>query len=113
MGTLRQFAPLLLLAANVLAQSPQKFMGRTITVTAPGYEDAEQMFPKGPATVCVEGPPRQCYTAPEDRGGDPQAKQIQIDKTTAALFFSAVSGGVSQRVVHFALLRPGPRDELE
>src|SRR4051812_48505922 len=38
------------------------FMGRKVIITEPEIEDG--MFPKGPATVCLEGPPqRQCFSA--------------------------------------------------
>jgi hypothetical protein len=113
MGTLRQLAPLWFFVSSVLAQSPPKFMGRAITITTPGFEDAEHMFPKGPATLCLAGAQRQCYTAPEKFGGNPEATVVQVDKNTPAIFFSAASGGVSGWMIHFALLHPGTGKELE
>jgi hypothetical protein len=112
-GPLRQLALLPFFVSNVLAQSPPKFMGRTITITTPGYEDAEHMFPKGPATICLEGSPQQCYTAPKDFGRAPDTTVVQLDKTTSAIFFSAAAGGVSGFPIHFALLRPGTGKDLE
>ena len=53
-------------------------MGREVTLVEP-ETDADGFFPKGPASICIEGPPqRQCYTATEgirkepdrDRGPD-------------------------------------------
>jgi hypothetical protein len=113
MGTLRQLAVSLFFLANASGQLPPKFMGRTITVTTPGFEDAEHMFPKGPATVCLEGSPRQCYTAPEKFGGNPEISVVQLDKNTPAVFFSAESGGTSGWQIHFALLRSGTGKDLE
>jgi len=104
---------LLCVAALLDAQSFPKFMGRVITITTPGFKDAEQMFPKGPATLCLEGTPRQCYTAPEDFGRDPEVSVVQLDKATEAILFTAASGGVSDFPIHYALLRPGSGKELE
>jgi hypothetical protein len=105
---------LVFVAGMVWGQGSVKFMGRVVTVTQPGYEDAEHMFPKGPAIVCVEGPPRrQCYTPPKEFGGNPEVRVILLDKTTSAIFFSAGSGGVSGWGIHFALLRPGNGDKLD
>jgi len=88
-------------------------MGRELTVTVPEL-DTDGFSPKGPASVCVEGPPqRQCYTAPKDYGRSPMVDVIQLDKETPALFFSAASGGVSGFGIHFALLRPGNGKDLE
>ena len=93
-------------------QDPPKFLGREVTITEPELED--EFFPKGPATVCVEGPPRrQCYTAPRDFGRSPAVSVIQLGKEVPALFFSAASGGVSGFAFHFALLRPGTGKDLE
>jgi hypothetical protein len=90
-----------------------KFMGREVTITDPGT-DEDGFFPKGPATVCVEGPPqRQCYTMPEDFGKSPEATLVQVEKGLPALLFSAESGGVSGFTIHFALLHPGTGKELE
>lgn len=101
---------------NVTAQSPQhnkeplKFMGREVTILEPEHDD---FFPKGPASVCIEGPPqRQCYTAPQASGNRPTATVIQLEKDVPALLFSAASGGVSGWEIHFALLRPGTGKNL-
>ena len=101
-----------LLTLGASAQSLPKFMGREVTIIKPEMED--DFFPKGPATVCIEGPPqRQCYTAPKDFGRDPEISVVQLDKGTSALFFLAASGGVSGFGIHFALLRPGTEKDLE
>ena len=90
-----------------------KFEGRAVTVTIPKL-DKDGFFPEGPSTVCIEGPPRrQCYTAPQDHGIDPQVEVVELSKGKPALFFSASSGGVSGRSLHFALLRPGRFDALD
>jgi hypothetical protein len=94
-------------------QSPPKFMGREVTVTDPGTDD-DGFSPKGPATVCVEGPPRrQCYTMPKDFGRSPEATLVQVEKGMPALLFSAESGGVSGWEIHFALLHQGQGNGLE
>lgn len=94
-------------------QSLPKFMGREVTITVPEL-DADGFFPKGPASICVEGPPqRQCYTAPEKFGNSPKVEVVQLMKDVAALLFSAESGGVSGWAVHYALLRPGTGKDLE
>lgn len=87
------------------------FMGRQVTIMKPEVEDG---FPKGPATICVEGPPQQqCYTAPQDFGNDPRVEPVQLAKDTPALLFSASSGGVSGWEIHFALLVPDSAKELQ
>jgi hypothetical protein len=97
----------LLLAASTAAQPvhPLGFMGRDVTVT--GSERDPGGFPKGPASVCLDGPPqRQCYTAPQKSGNDPKVTVVQLKNDLAALLFSAESGGTSGWSIHFALLRP-------
>lgn len=109
-----------LLAVAALAAQPApdhhgaaRFLGRTVTITEPALE-ADGFFPKGPASLCLEGPPRrQCYKADEEFGRFPRAEIVEITKGTSALLFSAASGGVSGWRVHFALLRPGPDESLE
>ena len=94
-------------AQSAPRQGLPKFLGREVTITEPEL-DADGFFPKGPASICIEGPPqRLCYTAPQDFGRDPDVTLVQIEKTMPALLFSAASGGVSGFGVHFALLRPG------
>lgn len=90
-----------------------KFMGREVTIIKPERED--DYFPKGPASVCIEGPPqRQCYTAPKEFGNNPTTVAlVQFEKDTSALLFSAATGGVSGWGVHFALLRPGTSKNLQ
>jgi hypothetical protein len=113
MAPLLQGLPVeLVFITSLLVQPQPGFMGRAVTVTKPKL-DATGFFPKGPASVCLQGSPRQCYTAPTDFGRDPDATVIQIDKETSAIFFSAASGGVSGLTIHFALLRPGTGKELE
>jgi hypothetical protein len=76
---------LLFLGANATAQSVRrdgdlsKFMGREVTITEP-ERDPDGFFPKGPASVCLEGPPqRQCYTAPKAFGNSPAVTSVQLD----------------------------------
>lgn len=102
-----------LLASYARAQAPLKFMGRDVTVTHPGAEDKDGLSPKGPASVCLGGAPRQCYTMPDTNGGGPQAQVVAVAKDAPALLFTAASVGVSGSSIHFALLRPGPRKDLE
>jgi hypothetical protein len=100
--------------AQSAKQSLPDFMGRKITLVEPGYKDEPGVFPKGPASICIEGPPqRQCYTMREDFGGNPAASLIQVEKDMPAVLFSADSGGVSGWSVHFALLHPGSGNSLE
>ncbi len=107
------FALLLAGSSYLKAQSLPNFLGRQVTITKPEF-DSTGVYPKGPAAVCVEGPPqRQCYTAPENFGRNAAVQVIQLDKNTPALFFSAATGGVSGWQLRFALLRPGPGTDLE
>jgi hypothetical protein len=103
---------LFLVSTSASAQPATKFMGRQVTITEPQH-DADGFIPNGSASVCVEGPPQpQCYKAP-DRYGDATATVIQVEKGMPALFFSAVSRGVSGAAIHLALLRPGSGDGLD
>lgn len=100
--------------AQKVHRSPEipRFMGREVTIREPEVEDGQ--FPKGPATVCIEGPPmKQCYTAPLDFGRESAVEVVQVQKDTAALFFSAANGGVSGWSINFALLSPGKSQRLE
>ena len=91
-------APRLIIAAVLLfsgkpagnAQSARSgpdlttFMGRKVTIIRPEAQD--DYFPKGPATVCIKGPPqRQCYTMPTSGnsrfGNNPVASVVQLGKT--------------------------------
>jgi hypothetical protein len=108
----------ILLSGLSIAQSPPtdvalpQFQGRKVTLTKPVMED--EFTPKGPATVCVEGPPqRQCFTAPNDYGRDPRVSLLKVNDKIEALFFTAAGGGVSGFPIYFALLRPGDGKELE
>lgn len=84
-----------------------KFAGREVTVIAP-QRSTDGFYPKGPASICVEGPPqRLCYTAPKEFGNDPTVVAVELKKDLPALLFSAGSGGVSGWSIHFALLVPG------
>jgi hypothetical protein len=88
-------------------------MGRRVTITEP-ETDADGFFPKGPASICIEGPPQQqCYTAPGDFGRVPTAEVVQVSTGLTALLFSATSGGVSGFAIQFALLQPGTGKQLE
>jgi len=106
---------MLLISALLLAgQDLPKFMGREVTITEPERADADGFFPKGPASICIDGPPqRQCYTAPEKFGNSPKVEVIQVEKNLPALFFSAEAGGVSGWGIHFSLLHPGMGKDLE
>ncbi|HWE00702.1 MAG TPA: hypothetical protein VG345_16740 [Bryobacteraceae bacterium] len=86
-----------------------------MTITEPEHgPDPEDNYPRGPASVCLEGPPqRQCYTAPNGFGNGPSISVIQLEKGAPALFFSAGTGGVSGFAIQFALLRPGEGERLE
>lgn len=108
-----RIAVVLALGVTANAQSPLTFLGRKVTLNSPEVVEDGGIWPKGPASVCLEGPERQCYTMPGDDGGAPEITLIQVDAKTPALFFSAESGGVSGFVIHFVLLRPGARKDLE
>ncbi len=100
-------------AQTAPGQALPKFMGREVTMTVP-EQDADGFFPKGPASVCIEGPPqRQCYTAPQTFGNNPTVAVVQLERGIPALLFSAESGGVSGWQIHFALLRPGTGKNIE
>ncbi len=87
-------------------------MGREVTVVEPEREP-DGFFPKGPASVCLEGPPqRQCYSAPQEFGNNPAIVLVELKKDMPALLFSAASAGVSGWGIHFALLRPGTGKDL-
>lgn len=105
---------LLLLSVDASAQPVlPKFMGREITVVDPG-RGPDGFDPKGPASICVEGPPqRQCYTTPQGYGNNPRVVVVQLDKDVSALLFSAQTGGVSGWQIHLALLRPEPGKDLK
>jgi hypothetical protein len=104
---------LFILAEGMGAQNLPTFMGRKIEITEP-QRDADGMFPKGPAAICIVGPPqRQCYTAPDDFGNSPKVTLVQLKKGMLAIFFEAASGGTSGWRVHFALLRPNAGKDLE
>jgi len=103
-------------ASNTRAQDVRqalKFMGRDVTIIAPGHDPDDEQFPKGPASVCVEGPPqRQCYTMPREFGNDPGVEVVELMKAVPAILFSAASGGISGWGVHVALLSPGEGEDL-
>jgi len=87
------------------------FMGRQVTIIEPQHTD--DGFPKGPASICLEGSPkRQCYTAPNDFGNNPKVTAVQLRKDLPALLFLAETGGVSGWSVHFALLGPNLENML-
>jgi hypothetical protein len=82
---------LFMISNDLSAQSVQavknRFMGREVTIIDPG-RDPDGFFPKGPASVCVEGPPqRQCYTAPQEFGNNPTIDVVQLEKDLSALLF--------------------------
>jgi hypothetical protein len=102
---LRAMAWLWLFAIFCPAQPLPKFMGRQLAIIEPEHTD--DGFPKGPAVVCLEGPPKkQCYTAPMDLGNRPTLEIVQLRNDSPALLFSAETGGVSGWSVRFALLGP-------
>ena len=80
-------------------------MGRQVAIAKPRLDP--DGFPVGPASICLEGPPRrQCYIAPKAFGNDPTVEIVQLQTDKPALLFSAASYGVSGWSIHFALL-PG------
>jgi len=98
------------------APTPVKFMGRKVTIVHPVRHGGEEgiFFPKRPASVCVERPPRRhCYTAPKEFGNDPQVSVVHLRKEVDAILFSAATGGTSGWRIHFALLRPDKSKDLE
>jgi hypothetical protein len=112
-----RIAALLFVCASAVAQSRSdndlpSFDGKAVAITEP-ETDADGFFPKGPASVCLEGQQKQCYTAPKDFGRNPKVTVVQLEKDMPALFFSAASGGVSGWTIHFALLRPGKGTDLQ
>lgn len=108
----------LLVATDIVAQQAHRvrapeFMGRKVTITE-AETDEDGLFPKGPASICLEGPPeRQCYTAPKDFGRAPSVEIVPFAKEGPALLFSAASGGVSGFGTYFALLRPRAGKDLQ
>ncbi|HLX42985.1 MAG TPA: hypothetical protein VKR43_06100 [Bryobacteraceae bacterium] len=114
-GTIIIYAILLSLVSQTInAQSPLKFMGREVTIIAPGRDADDVSSPRGPVSICLEGPPqRQCYTAPQEFGNSPEVTVVQPKKDLPALLFSAASGGVTGWGIHFALLRPGTGKDLQ
>lgn len=105
---------LLVCACSAAQQSPERplprFKGRDVTVTIP-ETDIEGFVSKGPASICLEAPPRrQCYTAPEDFGRFPEVELVEVTKGEPALFFSVATSGVSGYRIHLALLRPTETD---
>jgi hypothetical protein len=100
-------------SAQILPRSevPIKLAGRDVTITEPELED--ERFPKGPASVCLEGPPRrQCYTAPPGFGF-PTAEVVELEGAKSVLFFWVATGGVSGWKVHFALLEAADGKDLK
>lgn len=99
-------------AAQTERRTGTQFLGRDVTILDPGM--ADDFYPKGPASVCVEGPPqRQCYTAPAEFGREPKIEIVELSRNRPALLFSAASGGVSGWRIHFALLRVDMKGKLE
>lgn len=119
MSTTKPIVRLLLIALAATAlrgqnfeNSISEFMDRKVTITE-AEKDARD-FPKGPATICLEGPPkRQCFAPPRDFGLVPTAEVVQLKDGIPALLFSAATGAGSGFGIHFALLRPGDQDGLE
>lgn len=109
------FAGVVLLAAlGAGAQEQLKFMGRDVTVVDQGTDDNDGFpTPRGPASVCLEGTPRQCYTMPEKFGRAPEVEVVQVTRDLPALLFSAATAVVNGFQTHFALLRPGLGEDLE
>ncbi|HEV2202182.1 MAG TPA: hypothetical protein VGR73_20370 [Bryobacteraceae bacterium] len=107
-----------LAASGLYGQSGQEkpvteFMGRKVTLTEPALA-ADGLSSQGPATVCLEAPPRrQCFTPPQDFGRFPSLTVVELKKGMSALFFSAASGGVSGFAIRYAILQPGAGKDLE
>lgn len=91
---------------------PARFEGRTVTITIPeqlpnGFET------KGTASVCIEGPPvRQCFTPRDNNRVLPAVEIVSLKPGLPALLFSAAYIGASMYGGQFALLRPGPGNDL-
>jgi len=103
-------------SAQTVHRSPEvpTFEGREVVVYEPALTDEPGIFPAGPAKVCIEGPPKElCYTAPEDFGWRPKVEAVPVSKENSALFFTASGGGVSGRLVYYALLVPKGGKYLE
>jgi hypothetical protein len=98
------------------AQTPPKFMGPAITIIEPQRDGGGDggSFPRAPATICVEAPPRRQCFAPEGKfGNNPHVRIIQLNKDESAILFSAESGGTSGSRIYFGLLRPGTGKDLD
>src|SRR5438552_1347816 len=81
---------LLFVCASAVAQSRSdsdlpRFDGKAVTITEP-ETDADGFFPKGPASVCLGGQQKQCYTAPKDFGRNPKVTVVQLEKTCPPCF---------------------------
>ncbi len=101
------------IAGCALAQTVPKFMGREVVVDGPERE-SDSGPAASPAKLCLEGPPQeQCYAAPKDFGWSPRVEVVQFAKDRSALLFSASTGGVSGRGIHYALLAPDSGNELD
>ena len=87
-------------------------MGRDVTVVD-GRDSDDEFFPKGPSSVCFEGPPQQqCYATREPtRNAD--VSLVQVKKDLPAVLFSSDIGGVSGWTVTICLLRPVEGKELQ
>lgn len=109
---IRAFILAALFLASAVAQTVSSFLGRDVTITKPQLDDV--FFPRGPARICVEGPPeKQCYTTPEGFGRNPKAEVVQLKQDWPALLFSAETGGAASFRTHFVLLRPGTESDLD
>lgn len=102
-------------AAAAGAQTATKFMGREVVVyPPPGTDDGTGESPSEPARACLEGPPEeQCYSTPKEFGWNPNVEVVQFAKDRSALLFSASTGGVSGRGIHYALLAAEGGKELQ
>jgi hypothetical protein len=86
-------------------------MCREVTIIEPEHDadDTDGFFPKGPASVCVEGPPqRQCYTAPKEFGNSPTVAVVQLKRDMPA---RAVLGSKWwSQWMEYSFFPPSPRN---
>ena len=93
----------LIFGTGMSAQPLPKFMGRQVAIISPGH--TADGFPTGPASVCLDGPPKRlCYTAPKGFGNNAKVELVRLGKDMPALLFTAETGVVDGWSIHIALL---------
>ena len=99
----------LLGASTLFAQRRISFMGRQVTVKV--SEPVPGDVIKRHATVCLEGSPRQCYSAPDYYFRHPKVEIVDVRNNEQSLLFSVETHGTSGFGIHVALLRPSTGNE--